>query len=323
MLVSAIVVNLDARELLLTCLASLRVALAQVDGETEIVVVDNGSSDGSQDAVRALAPAVALIELAGNPGFGAGVEAGRAATSGAWLLLLNNDTTIEPDAVTSLLHAGRDASVGSLAAQLRFTHSGALNSAGIGIDRLGVAFDRCIGEPPRAAGDVTVEVFGASAGAALMRREMLEDIGGFDASFFLYLEDVDVAWRARMRGWRSLYVPAAVVHHHHSASSGHGSDFKHFHVGRNRVRLLAKNMPTRQLVRHAPAILAHELAHIVFTAAADRTLAPLRGRVAGLREWRSCRARGGDRRPVALAPPRGLRGALSRRRGVLAGTMRR
>jgi len=323
MLVTAVVVNFNGREMLLACLASLQTALEHVKGDSEIVVVDNGSADGSSSAVAEHCPSATIVQLDANRGFAGGVEAGRRAATGEWLLLLNNDATIEPDAVAALLDAGCDPTVGSLAAQLRFAHGGALNSAGIGIDRLGVAFDRCVGEPPRAAGDAVIEVFGASAGAALMRRSMLEDIGGFDASFFLYLEDVDVAWRARMRGWRSLYVPAAVVHHHHSASSGHGSPFKHFHVARNRMRLLAKNMPTGQLVRHAPAILAYDLAHVIFTAATERTLAPLRGRIAGLREWRSYRTGGCDRRPVTLAPPRGVSGALRRRRGTLAGTMRR
>ncbi len=69
------------------------------------------------------------------------------------------------------------------------------------------------------------EVFGACGGGGLMRRAMLDDIGGFDDSFFLYLDDADVAWRGQMRGWRCLYAPAAVVHHHHSATTVHCSPF--------------------------------------------------------------------------------------------------
>ena len=141
---------------------------------------------------------------------------------------------------------------------------------------------------------------------------MLADIGGFDESFFLYLEDVDVAWRARARGWRALYVPEAVAVHRHSATARHGSPSKHLHVGRNRVRVLAKNATRAQLLRHGPRIVFHDLLHCAYVAVAGRTLAPLRGRVAGLREWRAYRAAGGEPVAVELAPAGGLRAALAR-----------
>ncbi|MEA2191319.1 MAG: hypothetical protein QOI73_1440 [Solirubrobacteraceae bacterium] len=321
MLVSAIVVSYDACELLLECLQSLVDALGEVEGDSEIIVVDNHSRDGAPQAARERFPGLHIVELPDNVGFAGAVNVGVRQTSGTWVLLLNNDATIEPRAVGALLDAasGHD-DVGSLATQMRFTRGGEINSAGIGVDRLGVAFDRHIGRPPQAGEPDVTEVFGASAGGALMRRSMLEHIGGFDESLFMYLDDVDVAWRARMRGWRCLYVPKAIVHHHHSATSVHGSAFKHFHVGRNRVRLLAKHVPARHLVLYAPAIVAHDLAYVLFAAVADRTLAPLRGRLCGLREWRAYRAAGAGRRPVALAPSKGPWRALGRRRGAAGGT---
>jgi len=321
MLVSAVVVSYDARELLLDCLNSLVRALEEAGSECEIVVVDNHSRDGAPQAARERFPDLQVVELAENVGFAAAVNIGVRETSGDWVLLLNNDATIEPRAVRALLDAasGRD-DVGSLATQMRFSRGGAINSAGIGVDRLGVAFDRHIGRPPEDGEREVTDVFGASAGAALMRRSMLEQIGGFDESLFMYLDDVDVAWRARMHGWRCLYVPGAVVHHHHSTSSVHGSAFKHFHVGRNRVRLLAKHVPARHLLRYAPAILINDLAYVVFAAVADRTLAPLRGRLRGLREWRTYRATGTGRRAVPLAPSQSPLRALARRRGAAGGT---
>ncbi len=324
MRLSAIVVSYEARELLLECLASILPALAPIGGGSEVLVVDNGSRDGAPDAVRERFGDLRLLELASNRGFAAAVNAGVAASSGEWLLLLNNDATIEAGAVEALLAAaeGHD-DVGSLAAQMRFARGGAINSAGIGVDRLGVAFDRHIGAAPDAGDQSVTEVFGASAGAALMRRSMLEQIGGFDESFFMYLDDVDVAWRARMHGWRCLYVPQAVVHHHHSASSVHGSSFKHFHVGRNRVRLLAKHAPASHLVRYGLPMLAHDVAYVGVAAITDRTLAPLRGRVRGLREWGAYRAAGRDRRPVQLAPVQGPRRALARRQAAARGTAAR
>lgn len=321
MLVSAIVVTLEAGERLLAALASLTRALSHVDGATEIVVVDNGAPTAAIAAVSVEFPRVRLVELSSNCGFAAGVNAGLDASTGQWVLLLNDDATIELDAVAELLAVG-DArpDVGSVAAQMRFARDGKINSAGLGVDRLGVAFDLRLGEPLEGQDETVAEVFGASAGAALIRRAMLDDIGGFDPSFFMYLDDVDLAWRARMRGWGCLYSPRAVVHHHHSASSIHGSDFKHFHVGRNRMRLLAKHMPATQLLRYGPAILAYELAYVAFIAMTDRTLAPLRGRLEGLRQWPTYRARGRGRQPVSLAPVQGPARAVARRRGAWAGT---
>jgi GT2 family glycosyltransferase len=143
---------------------------------------------------------------------------------------------------------------------------------------------------------------------------MLEQIGGFDTSFFAFVEDADVAWRARMAGWRCLYVPSALVHHHHSATARHGSPLKHYHVGRNRIRLLAKNADVSLLRRHGAAMVAYDIAYVLAHAITDRSLAPLRGRLAGLREWRQYRRAGAPgRRPVDLAPARGLRAGASRR----------
>jgi GT2 family glycosyltransferase len=159
-----------------------------------------------------------------------------------------------------------------------------------------------------------MDVFGASGGAALYRRSMLEQVGGFDETFFGYLEDVDVAWRARMAGWRCVYEPRAVVHHCHSASFGHRSPLKYYLSGRNRLRLLAKNADTGLLFRHGLTIVVYELAYAAFASIRDGTLAPIRGRLRGLADWRRYRQAGRSvRRPVALAPPEGIRGALKRR----------
>jgi GT2 family glycosyltransferase len=162
----------------------------------------------------------------------------------------------------------------------------------------------------------TTEVFGTSGGAALYRRAMLDAIGGFDTSFGVYLEDADVAWRARMAGWRCLLEPRAVVHHHHSATTRHRSDYKYFHVGRNRVRMLAKNTTFGHLLRYAPLMVLYDLAYVSYALVVDRTTAPLRGRMQGVREWRGYRRAQPDRRPVELATARGLRAALGRNRAI-------
>jgi GT2 family glycosyltransferase len=318
---SAVIVNRDAEGLLRECLLSLREALRATGLKTEIVVSDNDSRDGSRAMLRREFPDVALVENDANLGFPAAVNAALPRTTGEWIVLLNNDATIDRAALQRVFAEPLPADVGAVAMQMRFAaRPDLVNSAGIGLDVLGIAYDRFLGEPVAAAGTERSEVFGACGGAAVLRRAMLDDIGGIDSDIFLYLDDVDVAWRARMAGWRVLYVPDAVVWHHHSATTSHGSDLKYFHVGRNRVRLLARNAHRRQLLRHGPAMLAYDLAYVAYVAAVDRSLAPLRGRLAGLREWRALRAEGAARRrPLALERRRGLRAALRRRRAWSVG----
>jgi GT2 family glycosyltransferase len=266
--------------------------------------------------VRERFPKARLLELSRNLGFAGAVKRGLAEARGEWILLLNNDAVIETGAIRELLAVGEGSpEVGSVAARMCFAESpSTINSAGIGVDRLGVAYDRLLGEPVGASETDPVEVFGASGGAGLYRREMLDALGGFDVSYFFALEDVDLAWRARMAGWRSMYAPAARVEHRHGATGRHQSAFKHYHVGLNRVRTLAKNADPRHLRRYGAAIVAYDACYVAYALVADRTLAPLRGRARGVREWRAYRNAGAAaRRPVELEPVRGIRAALRRR----------
>lgn len=312
--VSVVVVNYGRTEMTCNCLIALSDALERLGDPSEIVVVDNGSGDSAADTIRARVPEATVHELPENVGFAAGASEGIRRSSGDWVLLLNNDVIVEPDAVAAMLAVGERApDVGSVAAQMRFARRpDTINSTGVEVDRLGIAFDRLLGEPVERSETEPVEVFGACGGAALHRRRMLEEVG-IDETFFFALDDADLAWRARMAGWRSLYAPAAVVYHAHGGTGAHGSPHKYFHVGLNRVRTLAKNADARQLRRYGVPMVAYDLAYVAFVAATDRTLAPLRGRLRGLSEWRAYRRRGARRRPVELAPVRGLRAALGRR----------
>ena len=266
--VSTVVVNHERRDLLRSCLESLQHAHSRVGDRTELVVVDNGSTDGSAELVRERFPDVVLVTLPRNQGFAGGLAAGISAAAGDWIAVFNNDTTVEPDAVAVMLEAARSNDrVGSVAAQMRFAdRRDVLNSAGLELDRLGIAADRLVGSRVRNHQErQPYEVFGATGGAALFSRDMLDDIGGFDDTFFAFFEDVDVAWRAHAHGWTALYAPAAVVYHHHSATARHGSPAKLYLVGRNRMRTLAKNAPGAMLLRNAPGIVLYELGYVIFT----------------------------------------------------------
>jgi GT2 family glycosyltransferase len=318
--IDAIIVNRDRGELVAAAARSAQDALDVAGVRGEIVIVDNDSSDDSAERIKRECPAARWIQLDGNYGFAAAAQVGIEATSSPWVLMLNNDATIERDAIRLIGERSVADDVGTIALQMRFTaRPEIVNSAGIGVDVLGVAYDRFLGTPADGPASRPAEVFGACAGAAVYRRAMLDEIGGFDRGYFLYLDDVDVAWRARMAGWRAVYAPEAIVWHAHSATTKHGSSFKYFHVGRSRARLLAKNADRRLLLRHGLQMLIYDAAYVVYVAVRDRTLAPLRGRVEGLREWRSVRAaNAAGRRPVELERRQGFAAAL-RRRGAWLG----
>jgi len=316
--VSAIVVNYNGRELLRTCLQSLRTALAATDAVAEIVVIENASTDGSREMLASAFADVRVIESETNLGFAGAAQRAIAEARGEWLFYVNNDAAVERTAIAVLLAEARcHPQVGALAAHMRFADRPEIvNSSGLEIDSLGIAIDIGVGGRACDVPQTTTEVFGASAGAALYRRAMLEEVGGFDSSFFMYLEDADLAWRARAHGWLCLQVPGAVVLHEHSRSAGHRSDFKYFLVGRNRVRMLAKNATSGQLARYGALMVLYDLAYVCYALVIDRSSAPLRGRASGLREWRHYRSMGSSRRPVKLAPARGLRSALARNASV-------
>lgn len=316
-LVTVVVVAYRQREPLVECLAAIETASLALepeggeDGAVELIVVDNG---GLAELVLEHSPEARVLHSPGNIGFAAAAQAGIEAASGEWVALVNDDATLDPGALAALLAAGREGGgeVGSVAAQIRFQgRPDTINSAGITVDSLGVASERLAGSPTALA-EQGGEVFGASGCVALYRAEMLASLGGLDGRFFAYQEDVDLAWRARASGWRAVYEPRALAHHQGSASSGEGSSSKYWLVGRNRMWLLARNMTGSQLLRSLPGILIYDGAYIVYVALTDRTLAPLRGRVAGLRSWKAVRAeRRGKRSAVALAPARsGWLGAL-------------
>lgn len=288
--ISVILVNWNGRSHLARCLPALA---AQTWPDLEVVVVDNGSTDGSAAWLAEAWPAARVISLDHNAGFAEANNRAIRATDAAWVALLNNDTVPDPGWLAALMAApGADPRVGSVASRMLFLgNPGVINSAGIAVDRAGLAWDR-LGGAPSAVGDAPAEVFGASAGAALFRREALDDVvetapdgdgAVFDPRFFMYLEDVDLAWRLRLRGWRSVYAPAARVLHHGSATSGEGSVFKNRLLARNKVWVLAKNYPMWPLLAWSPLILGYDLASAPVRWVLRGQTAAMWGRVEALR----------------------------------------
>jgi GT2 family glycosyltransferase len=281
--VAAIILNWNGRDHLAACLPSL---FAQTYRNFEVIVVDNGSTDGSQDWLRAHYPQVRLIENPTNRGFAAANNQAIRTTQAEYIVLLNNDTIADPGWLAALVDAAEsDPAIGMVAAKMLLASSpGIIDSAGIAIDRAGIAWGREGGRPDQpATNGAPVEVFGASGGAVLYRRALLNDIGLFDEAFFAYLEDVDLAWRAQWAGWRALYAPSAVVWHHHSATGNRIPHFKSRLLGRNKVWLLAKNYPFPPILWYLPLILLYELMSLAYAGREWRLGSALAGRREGLR----------------------------------------
>jgi len=261
-LISVIVLNYNGKGFLDGCLSSLA---SQTYSDFEVIVVDNGSRDGSPEYVKENYPWVRLAKNDENLGFAGGTNVGIRAAKGEFVITLNNDSRADSRFIEELIKPMADPEVGVCAAKMLFP-DGRINSAGICISRSGAAWDRGMFEPDRGQYEFVEEVFGACAGAALYRREMMDEIGLFDEDFFLYLEDVDLAFRARLAGWKCLYVPGARVIHHHGGTAGVGSDLAVYYGNRNIVWYPIKDFPFRLLITSLPFIVARNLAVIPYYA---------------------------------------------------------
>jgi GT2 family glycosyltransferase len=280
--VSVVIANWNGRHYLEKCLESLA---AQTYPAVEVIVVDNGSTDGSAAWVAERFPSVRLIVNPDNRGFAAANNQGVRQSRGAYVATLNNDTWVEPDWLAGLVAAlERDPRLGMAASHMLFADQPeVINSTGICLDRCGISWDRHGGQTARQAEAGPAEVFGPCAGAALYRRELLEAVGLFDEDFFAYLEDVDLAWRARWRGWKAIYVPSARVYHIHSATSQEGSPFKTYWLSRNKIQMIAKNYPMPYLLLFLPLIVFYEFVSLGHALLSRRGSGAARGRLAGLR----------------------------------------
>jgi len=264
--VSVIIVNRDGGDLLARCLSCLA---AQHTLPERIVVVDNGSTDGSVDAVRRLAeadarlaPRIEFDPVGDNIGFAAANNRAVAACRSEFIALLNPDAFPEPGWLAALLDAARDhprtAAFGSR--QMLDGSPELLDGVGDVYHFSGLSWRDGHGCRPTAADDHDREIFSPCAAAALYRREAFTEVGGFDEDFFCYFEDVDLGFRLRLAGYDSRYVSKAVVRHVGGACSpGKHGEFAVFHGHRNMVWCFVKNMPTPLLCGFLPAHLSQTI----------------------------------------------------------------
>lgn len=277
--VSIVIINWNGKEYLTRCLASLE---AQTYRDFEVIVVDNGSTDSSVTFLRERYPTVHLICNDRNLGFARANNQGFAVARGRYIVILNNDTQAEPRWLEALVNAAeRHPEIGSFAPLVLFNdRRDTVDSAGLTVSVLGHGIQNLLGERVERVGSVR-EVFGVSGTAALFRQELLRDVGLFDENYFAYYEDVDLAWRARLRGWRALLVPEAVVYHAHSATLGRGSPFKKRLLTRNRLWTIAKDYQFPAIVFFLPLIAMFEMGFVILSLIKG-DVAPLTGLWQGL-----------------------------------------
>lgn len=242
---SIIVVAWNNRDELRECLDSLK---PQLEEGVELIVIDNCSSDGTADTVRAHYPTVIVKTMESNLGFAEGCNQGIELAKGDWICTLNSDTVADPGWVARMLTAIHAANpdVGMFQSKVLFKrHPDRINSTGIVLLATGGVGDRDFNAPDIRK-DTQEEIFVPSACAAAYRKTMLQkaklETGIFDRSFFMYAEDLDLGWRCRLMGWRAYYLSdARVIHSYRSSSDKWGNKWADLQCRKNRVRALIKN----------------------------------------------------------------------------------
>ena len=258
-LISVVIPSYNGARLLEACLQSL---LRQTCDSVEIVVVDNASTDDTAQIVSRIAPAAILLRMPRNLGFAGAANAGIREARGAWIALLNNDTEAEADWLSECIAAAsRHPEASFLACRiLEFKSRELVYSAGDCFLRAGIGYRRGQHRPDQDNYRREEEIFSACGCAALYRRSVLEERGGFDERFFAYLEDVELGIRLRIAGHCGWYVPKAVVYHHGGGTSG--GEFSPLAVRlrtRNALLLIMKCLPVRIIRRCALPVLFTQL----------------------------------------------------------------
>jgi len=261
-LATVIIVNWNGRHLLPDCLKSLR---AQEFKEFKTILVDNGSSDGSIDWVRGCYPEVKVIPLKTNTGFCVANNVGYRAAKSKYIALLNNDAIAHPFWLHHLVATLETHDRAGFAASkiLNYEKPFMIDRAGDSYTRAGAGLLRGRGMASNAY-DQQEWIFGACAAAALYRKRMIDEIGFFNEDFFLLYEDVDLSFRAQLKGYRCLYVPEAKVYHKTSSSIIRDSPTSIYFGHRNSEWVYFQNMPGRLLARTILLHLVHSAGSFLY-----------------------------------------------------------
>ncbi len=255
--VSAIIVNWNGKNDTADCIQSL---LDQDQPDVEIIVSDNGSTDGSVDFLRErFSTSIRLLENGNNLGFGTAVNRGLEAARGDYLVFLNNDLVLAPNSIselTALLESDND--IGAAVPKiLYYEKRDTLNSFGVLIHYTGIACPNKIDQTD----DSELGILETACGGIFMfSRKVYETTGGFDEDLFLYHEDHDLSWRIRLQGWKIMVTPKAILYHHYKFNKGVR---KFYYSEKNRLHILIKHLEWKTLALIFPALLVVESAQWV------------------------------------------------------------
>jgi len=264
--VSVVILNHDGMGVLLDCLGSV---FSSGYPSLEVIVVDNGSTDGSADTAKREFPEIMLVKNRRNLGCGAGNNIGIGQAGGEYIVLLNNDVFVTKGWLEALLEAsGRHVEAGFFQPKILLAdRRGVINSAGNMIHLAGFGLCRGIGEVDRGQYDQEARIGFGSGACLLVKRKALEDVGFLDPVYFAFNEDTDWGWRAALRGWSSIYVPSSIVYHKLGYSWGGSLSHRKFYfLERNRVLTVFKNYSTRSLIILLPLLFLIELSVLAFAA---------------------------------------------------------
>jgi GT2 family glycosyltransferase len=270
-LLTVAVLSYDGRHLLEVILPSLA---RQSFRDFEVVVVDNGSHDDTMQWLREHWPEVERVSLAQNAGVTAALNVCARAGRGELIGLFNNDVELDPACLGELVNAMREHPQASWAAVklMDFHDRSVIDGAGDLFAWTGSGSRRGHGERDVGQYERATSIFGACGGAAVYRREAFDRVGTFDEAFFAFYEDVDWNLRAQLAGLECRYVPSAVAFHMGSATLGRGlTDFTRYHIWRNALWVIAKDLPVSALARHAPQLLLGQAINLA-VAVRDRKL---------------------------------------------------
>jgi len=275
--ISVIIVNWNGLSLLEECLRSLE---GQTFRDFEIIMVDNGSSDGSAEWVRRNYPKVRLLELGFNTGFSAGNNAGLKIARGEFIALLNNDTKTDPGWLEALYSCIRsDPNIAACDSMiLYYDQPHLIWSSGGSYTVAGSVFARLNREPNIGSERIPVDVFIAVACAALYRKKVIDEIGFFDEDFFNGYEDVDWSFRAHLSGYRIVNQPRALIYHKVSSTQVHNSPEFVYNGQRNVSAVFIKNMPPPLHFIYGPFHLAYILGSCLYFARTGQLRAFLRAK---------------------------------------------
>ncbi len=279
---SVIIPHWNGKHHLEVCLNSLH---AQTYLDFEIILVDNGSTDGSQAYVRVHYPDVCMLELGENRGFTGACNAGYAVATGDIVILLNNDTEVETNWLAEIVGAfERYPDAGAIASKmLLFDKRDTFHTAGDIVHVDGTPNNRGVWQKDVGQYEEEAFVFSACGGSSAYRKKLLDEIGFLDDAYFFSCEDVDLGWRIQLAGWKVLYLPTAIVYHKLKATGG--SVTGSYYDGRNFLYLIWKNYPLSLLRKNWRVVLGGQL-NITRDALrhwrGEAARARLRGQVAGL-----------------------------------------